>query len=486
LNNALKVLEEYREYQRTHKLYFYEPYPFQKEFHFARGLNTDKVAEQVGLICANQVGKTTAGAAETAFHALGEYPDWWEGIRYYSSVIILCCGVSNDSTKRIIQHELLGGVKGTSDWGTGMLPKSRLGEPTRKAGVPDAYESIIVNGKYGPSKIWFMAYEQGWQKFQGIRFNFGWPDEEPPEDIWSQMLRGTISQKDSRLAMTMTPEEGMTSVVMGFMNELKKGQACVTATWEDAKYDDNTKHHKKGDTHLTEDKKAQILAALPDWQRDMRSKGIPLMGSGLVWPIKEEDIKTDPVNIPSHWPRICAIDLGSDHPFACVWIAWDRDLDIVYVYDCFRQRRKLISENATEIRKRTEPWIPVIWPHDANQDDPRSAKTYKELYAQEGVNMWYESFTNPPAPGQKKGDIGVEVGLDAIFERMSTGRFKVFSGLIEWFEEFRMYHRKDGKVVPLKDDLMSATRYAAMSLRNARTGSMAFSGEINYSNKGIV
>ena len=272
---------------------------------------------------------------------------------------------------------------------------------------------------------------------------------------------------------------------MSFMNELKEGQALVQATWDDAKHNDDTKMHKKGDTHLTEAKKRQILEALPEWQRDMRSKGIPLMGSGLVWPISEEDIKCEPVKIERWWPRICGIDFGSDHPFAGVWLAWDRDLDIVYVYDCFRQRRKLISENAAEIRRR-EQWIPVIWPHDGNQADPKSSNTYADLYRQEGVNMWYESFTNPPRAGQKKGDIGVDAGLDEIFERMSTGRFKVFNHLTDWFEEFRMYHRKDGKVVPLKDDLMSATRYATMSLRHARTQTSNYGGKIKVSHKGIV
>jgi len=52
---------------------------------------------------------------------------------------------------------------------------------------------------------------------------------------------------------------------------------------------------------------------------------------------------------------------------------------------------------------------------------------------------------------------------------MMTGRFKVFEGQGEWLEEFRMYHRKDGKVVKLKDDLMAATRYAEMMLRHAIT-----------------
>jgi hypothetical protein len=41
--------------------------------------------------------------------------------------------------------------------------------------------------------------------------------------------------------------------------------------------------------------------------------------------------------------------------------------------------------------------------------------------------------------------------------------------LNEWFEEFRLYHRKDGRVHKEGDDLMSATRYAVMMLRYAET-----------------
>jgi hypothetical protein len=31
--------------------------------------------------------------------------------------------------------------------------------------------------------------------------------------------------------------------------------------------------------------------------------------------------------------------------------------------------------------------------------------------------------------------------------RMEAGRFKVFNHLNDWWDEFRLYHRKDGKVV---------------------------------------
>lgn len=54
-----------------------------------------------------------------------------------------------------------------------------------------------------------------------------------------------------------------------------------------------------------------------------------------------------------------------------------------------------------------------------------------------------------------------------MLDRMQTGRLKVFKHLNDWFEEFRLYHRKDGKVVKEADDLMSATRYGIMMLRHA-------------------
>jgi len=70
--------------------------------------------------------------------------------------------------------------------------------------------------------------------------------------------------------------------------------------------------------------------------------------------------------------------------------------------------------------------------------------------------------------------------------RMQSGRFKVFKHLNDWFEEFRLYHRKDGKVVKEGDDLMCATRYALMMLRHASTARSYhnFRRQISYPKQG--
>src|SRR5262249_60826683 len=55
-------------------------------------------------------------------------------------------------------------------------------------------------------------------------------------------------------------------------------------------------------------------------------------------------------------------------------------------------------------------------------------------------------------------------------DRMRGGRFKVFDDVSnDWWEEFRLYHRKGGRVVKENDDLLCATRYGIMMLRHART-----------------
>jgi hypothetical protein len=65
--------------------------------------------------------------------------------------------------------------------------------------------------------------------------------------------------------------------------------------------------------------------------------------------------------------------------------------------------------------------------------------------------------------------VSVEAGLLSWLDRMLTGRFKAFRELNDFWDEFDLYHRKDGKVFAENDDLLCAVRYALMMLRYART-----------------
>jgi hypothetical protein len=108
------------------------------------------------------------------------------------------------------------------------------------------------------------------------------------------------------------------------------------------------------------------------------------------------------------------------------------------------------------------PWLPWAWPHDGLQHSKDSGVPLAHQYRAQGLRML------PEHAKYEDGSSGVEAGIMDLLERMQTGRFKVFGHLADWFEEFRMYHRKDGKVIKEIDDLMAATRYGAMSLRFAQ------------------
>jgi Terminase RNaseH-like domain len=42
------------------------------------------------------------------------------------------------------------------------------------------------------------------------------------------------------------------------------------------------------------------------------------------------------------------------------------------------------------------------------------------------------------------GTVSVEASIADMLVRMESGRFKVFKHLTDWWDEFRLYHRKDG------------------------------------------
>jgi hypothetical protein len=213
--------------------------------------------------------------------------------------------------------------------------------------------------------------------------------------------------------------------------------------------------------HYTEAEKAQIVASYPAHEREARAKGIPTMGSGRIFPVEESLIKVPHRDIPKHWPQIIGLDFGWDHPTAAVCLAWDRDADCVYVRAAYRRKEAVPAIHAAAIKPWGD-WIPCAWPHDGLQHDKGSGLQLKEQYAGHGLKML------PEQASHAEGGNGVEAGIMEMLERMETNRLKVFDGLNDWFEEFRLYHRLDGKIVKERDDLMSATRYAVMMLREAK------------------
>lgn len=440
LEAALRKAEQARAARDGDKLSAYRAYPKQREFHTFGATRRERL-----FSAGNQLGKTLAGAMEAAMHLTGRYPDWWQGRRWNHPTRGWVGGPSAETTRDNAQLALMG-MPGK--FGTGAIPADAIASVSMGVGIRDQVDTVQVrHASGGRSEVKLKNYEQGVQKWAGATRDWLWLDEEPPPDIYGEAL-ARIAATGGMVWISATPLLGMSKVQKGFYGQgLTDDKARIMMTIEDA-------------LHIPEAERARIIAGYPPHEREARTKGIPMRGSGLIFPVAES-VYTEPAfAVPSTWPQLGALDFGWDHPTAAVRLAWDREVDCVYVTHCYRVREATPVIHAAAL-KAWGPWLPWAWPHDGLQHSKDSGETLAQQYRRQGLRML------PEHAQFEDGGYGVEAGLMDLLDRLQTGRLKVFAHLADWFEEVRMYHRKDGRVVKEDDDLVSATRYGCMSLRFA-------------------
>lgn len=440
LREATQIAAELDRRKRTNRLFDYRPYEKQAEYHAT-------TTRECLFMAGNQLGKTLAGTAEDAIHLTGLYPDWWVGHRFTRPINMLAGSESYELTRDGLQRLLMGPPASEEDWGTGMIPKDRILRVTKRPNVPNAIESVTVKHESGGSSVvQFKAYEQGRGKWQANTVHYVHFDEEPPQDVYFEGITRT-NATGGLIRVTFTPLKGMSDVVARYLMEESADRSVITMTIDDA-------------AHFTEEERARIIASYPPHEVEARTKGIPSMGSGRIFPVAEEQILIDPIEIPKSWPRIIGIDFGWDHPFGATIHAWDRDNDVFYLTGEYRERQATPIIHSAAIR-RWGDWVPVSWPHDGLQHDKGSGEQLAEQYRSQGLNLLPERATF------SDGTNGVEAGVSEMLQRMQTGKWKVFNTCKSWLEEFRLYHREEGKIVKERDDLISASRYAMMMRRFA-------------------
>lgn len=385
-------------------------------------------------IAADLVHHNTEGVGgyEVAVHATGLYPEWWDGYRFDRPPKIWVSGDTSKTVRDILQFKLLGPF---SEPGTGLIPADTIERRTLKPGVPDAIEDVFIkHTSGGQSRISFKSYDQGRDTFQGTEQDIIWMDEEPPLAIYTECLLRTMTT-NGLIICTFTPLEGLSETVMHFMpsgNIEDATKFMITATWDDV-------------PHLTTAQKEELWESIPAYQRDARSKGIPQLGSGAIYPVPESQIVVEPFDIPKYWPRAYGMDVGWNRT-AVIWGALDRDSDTLYLYSEHYQGKAEPPIHAAAVKARGD-YIPgTIDPASRGRgqlDGSQLLQNYIEL----GLEL-------------TKADNAVEAGIQDVWTRLSTGRLKVFNSCRNWINEFRLYRRDDkGNVVKTDDHLMDATRY---------------------------
>jgi hypothetical protein len=220
------------------------------------------------------------------------------------------------------------------------------------------------------------------------------------------------------------------------MPEISQTKYRVDATWDDA-------------PHLSDAEKAELWDSIPPHQRDARARGVPQLGAGAIYPVTEDRIKCDPFEIPDYWPVAFGLDVGWRNT-AALWGAWDRQGDIVYVWSEYKQGQAEPATHADAVLSRGK-WIPGVVDPASRGRNQRDGLRLIDDYMSYGLNL-------------DNADNAVEAGIHAVYRRMVSGRLKIFSTCVGFWDEYRLYRRnEDGKIVKDNDHLMDCLRYLIMS-----------------------
>lgn len=436
-----------RQARRKFWTYFPDAGPLRREL-YAQHLEFFRLGRTNSTRCfmaANRVGKTEGGGGyEVTCHLTGIYPEWWPGFKFDHPIDCWAAGDTNETVRDIIQLKLLG--REEDGWGTGLIPGDNIVKVQKRQNGNGAVDyAVIKHASGGTSRIGFKSYEQGRKAFQGTEKHLIWLDEESEEGIRAECALRLMTT-GGHLIETFTPLRGLTPIVLKYLGEdaevpehriaERGGLAMVMAGWDDV-------------PHLGADEKRRMLAECEPHLRDSRSKGIPSIGAGAIYPVPEEEILVDPFELPDHWPRAYGLDVGWNRT-AAAWGAIDRENDVVYLYSEHYQGEAEPSTHVAGINARGA-WIPGTIDPASRGRSQKDGEKLLEIYTDLGLDL-------TPADNSR------ESGLFEVHQRLATGRLKVFRTLNSWRGEYRIYHRDEkGHIVKKNDHLMDATRYLVVS-----------------------
>jgi phage terminase large subunit-like protein len=404
----------------------------------------------------NQVGKSFAAAIEASLHMTGAYPSWWTGRRFTKPTRGWVIGPTAQLVRDGPQRQL---CSRQGEFGTGAIPLAAFaGRPVMVPGGTGSIDTLSVahqaNGvRDGVSTCTFKSFEMRSEKMQSESVDWIWIDERCSEEIYSELLARTTAT-DGILFLSYTPLKGGGELTYRFLNEYSEDRCDIRIEAGDAK-------------HISPERRAQLEGSYLPHEREARIHGIPQLGIARVFPFPLETLMR-PVNPDTDvegWARwIVGVDFGFGHPFAAALCAWVPEVEKFFVIDGFKMERSEALYHVKRIAAMCRGLrVPIAWPHDGNSHEKGSGTPLADIYRRLGAPMLPKHAEN------KGGGIHVEPAIEEMCSYMQRGQFVIANHMSELGEEFLNYHRdEDYKIVKLRDDLLSAVRYAFMMRRSGK------------------
>lgn len=283
-------------YPFTHPIECYKPQPKQRKFHLA----ANKIRALFG---GNQSGKTYSGKFECAFHATGQYPDWYPVEKR----------LPTPNKGRIIVKDFPKGVGEVLEPALASAIPARLIKGVKRNSQGYLTKMYMVNG----SSFDIVTHDMDTKSLEGWQGHWCWADEPPPRDKWIATMRGLI-RNAGIFWTTCTPLDEP-----WMYDEIYLNPECFSDSMDIAENEYLSK------------KEIDIFASmLNEDEKEARLHGKFMHMSGLTH--KEFDVNVHVKDaLPEdsrNWPRWQIVDPHTRKPFAIIYGAVD-PLGRKWIYD---------------------------------------------------------------------------------------------------------------------------------------------------------
>ena len=448
---------------RYNQLKYFRPFPHQMRF-FETG-----TFDRRGILAANRIGKTVSTCFETAMHLTGMYPEWWCGKRFDKPITAMVAGEGWSQVALVLQAELLGtnDVKIKDAIGTGAIPRDRIVTDTMRGDGANCIGVEIRHRSGSNSYLLFANYTQEVRQMQGFKLNLAVFDEQPPDDFFSEIVTRTATTQGQVLC-SFTPLKGLNGLVSKFWNR-EEGYEHIRVSWDDV-----PEYDPWGEPFLLNSTRQQLERDYLPHERDARRNGVPVMGKGAVFQIRNwPTYKTGDYDFrnTSGIHRLIALDLGlvNDKTVLSL-IYW-----MPHEQEAWLDRQIVVkgTEEANPINyvnhlMRPEVFgTPIVLPPDAGTVGryTMSALSIRQLFEQYELNVYPEPIHNPP-DDQGRTTNHKSFGINVMRQMMELGTFRINENCVEFLRECQNYYVDDKGRFSDPDDCIDSARYALLGCLN--------------------
>lgn len=450
---------------KYNQIKYFRPFNHQVEF-----FNTG-ISQRRGILAANRIGKTVSTCFETAVHLTGLYPEWWpkNGKRFKKPVTVFVAGEGWEQVARVLQDELLGtkDVKIKDALGTGAIPRECIVTDTMRVDGANCIGVEIKHSSGGKSYLLFGNYTQEVRNLQGFKLDFVVFDEQPPDDIFSELVTRTATTQGQVLC-SFTPLKGLNGLVSKFWYH-EEGYEHLRVSWTDV-----PEYDPWGDPFLLAETRRQLERDYLPHEREARIAGIPVMGTGAVfqirnWPTyKSGDYDFSEMNDIS---RIIALDLGLVNDKTVVSLMYHN----VKSGDMWLHSQIVVKgiEEANPmnyINHLVRPEVfgcPIVLPADASTKGryTMNSQSIRELFEEYQLNVHPNAVMNPKN-SEGKVTNHKSYGVNIMRQMLELGTLKVNENCVEFLREAKNYFVDEKGRFSDPDDCIDSARYALLGCLN--------------------